>query len=68
MLVLIAGGGRTGSQLAALLVAQNHQVHLIEHRREILERLHRELPTEVIYEGKATDPQVLEAAGIQQAQ
>jgi len=68
MFVLIAGGGRTGSQLAALLVAQNHQVHLMEHRHEILERLHHELPTEAIYEGKATDPQVLEAAGIQHAQ
>jgi trk/ktr system potassium uptake protein len=68
MFVLIAGGGRTGSQLAALLVAQNHQVHLIEDRREILERLHHELPTEAIYEGKATDPQVLEAAGIAHAQ
>jgi len=68
MFVLIAGGGRTGSQLAALLVAQNHQVHLMEHRRDILERLHRELPTEAIYEGMATDPQVLETAGIQHAQ
>jgi trk system potassium uptake protein TrkA len=40
---------------------------LIEHRRHILARLHRELPTEVIYEGYPTDPQVLEQAGIQRA-
>lgn len=68
MFVLIAGGGRTGAQLAVLLTAQNHEVHLIEHRREILSRLHRELPTELIFEGYPTDPQLLEQAGIQRAQ
>jgi trk system potassium uptake protein TrkA len=68
MFVLIAGGGRTGAQLAILLVAQNHQVHLIEHRRDVLAGIHRELPTEVIYDGQATDLQVLEQAGIRQVQ
>jgi Trk K+ transport system NAD-binding subunit len=29
MFVLIAGGGRTGTQLAMLLVAQNYQVRII---------------------------------------
>jgi trk system potassium uptake protein TrkA len=67
MLVQIAGGGRTAAQLAALLVSQDHQVCLIEHRRDVLDQLHRELPTEVIYEGQATDPRVLEQAGIGQA-
>jgi trk system potassium uptake protein TrkA len=65
--VLIAGGGRTAAHLATLLVAQQHEVHLIEHRREVLTRLHHELPTEVIYEGNAIDPRVLEQAGIQRA-
>jgi trk system potassium uptake protein TrkA len=68
MFVLIAGGGRTAAQLAILLVRQNHHVRLIEHRHDVLARLHRELPTEVIYEGNVTDPQVLEQAGIQEAQ
>ena len=68
MFVLIAGGGRTGAQLASLLVAQNHSVRLIEHRAEVLYRIHRELPTEVIFEGDATQPSVLELAGVQQAQ
>lgn len=68
MFVLIAGGGRTGTQLAILLVAQNYQIRLIEHRPDVLARLHRELPTEVIYEGHATDPRVLEEAGIRRAQ
>jgi trk system potassium uptake protein TrkA len=67
MFVLIAGGGRTAAHLATLLVAQQHEVHLIEHRREVLTRLHHELPTEVIYEGNAIDPRVLEQAGIQRA-
>lgn len=68
MLVLITGGGRTGTQLANLLISQNYKVHVVEHRSEILTRIHRELPTEVIHEGNATDPQVLEQAGIRQAQ
>jgi len=68
MFVLIAGGGRTGAQLASLLVTQKHRVHLIEGRREVLARIHRELPTEVIYEGIATDFTMLEQAGIREAQ
>ena len=64
MFVLIAGGGPTGAQLAALLFAQEHQVRLIEDQREVLARIHRELPTEVIYEGSATDLRALEQAGI----
>ncbi len=67
MFVVIAGGGRTATYLATLLLTQNHQVRLIEHRQEVLARLHRELPTEVIYEGNAVDPPVLLQAGIRQA-
>jgi trk system potassium uptake protein TrkA len=68
MFVIIAGGGRTGAQLATFLVAQKHEVHLIEHRRDVLAHIHRELPTEVIYEGNATDPQTLELAGVERTQ
>ena len=32
MFVLIAGGGRTGAQLATFLVSQHHEVVVIEHR------------------------------------
>jgi trk system potassium uptake protein TrkA len=49
------------------LIEQNHQVRMIEHRRELLNLLHRELPTEVIYEGLATDPNVLKLAGLEKA-
>lgn len=67
MFVLIAGGGRTGTRLASLLLNQNYKVRLIEHRRELLTHLHLELPTEAIYEGNAVDPSVLESAGIREA-
>ncbi len=67
MFVIIAGGGGTGSHLAMLLLAQGHEVRLIESRPELLVYLHRELPTEMIYDGDPTDPEVLDAAGVQQA-
>ena len=68
MFVLIAGGGRTAAQLASLLLEERHEVHLIEHRRDVLAHLHQELPTESIHEGSAIDPQVLEHAGVRRAQ
>jgi len=68
MFVIIAGGGRTGTQLATFLIAQGHRVRVVEHRRDVLSRIHHELPTEVIYEGNATDPNVLRQAGICDAQ
>lgn len=67
MFVIVAGGGRTGTQLASLLLAQEHVVHLIENRPEILSRVHYEMPTEAIYEGSPTDPRILEQAGIRKA-
>jgi len=67
MFVLIAGGGRTGSRLASLLLEQNYKVRLIENRPDRLSLLHRELPTETIYEGHPVDPSVLEAAGAREA-
>ncbi len=67
MLVIIAGGGRTGSHLASLLISQGHEVRLVEARPETLLNLHRELPTEAIIEGEPTNPATLVAAGIQRA-
>lgn len=68
MFVLIVGGGRTGSHLASLLLDLGHEVRLVEHRPEILHTLHRELPTEVVFEGDGAEPQTLEAAGVKRAQ
>ena len=67
MFVMIAGGGRTGTQLASYLIGQGHRVRLVDHRREVLARIHHELPTETIFEGNPTDPEVLRQAGIRQA-
>jgi trk system potassium uptake protein TrkA len=68
MFVVIAGGGRTGTHLAKTLLQQNHEVHIIEDRRDILGRMHHELPTENIFEGNPVSPEILEDAGIQRAQ
>jgi trk system potassium uptake protein TrkA len=67
MYVLIVGGGRTGSHLASLLMADGYEVRVVERRQEVLQNLHQELPTEVIYEGDGTDPQVLEAVDVRRA-
>ena len=67
MKVVIVGGGRTGSHLASILLAQGHQVRLIENRLDTLANLHRELPTEVICVGATSDPATLEAAGVRTA-
>jgi trk system potassium uptake protein len=67
MFVVIAGGGRTGAQLANLLISQEHEVRVVENRKEVLERIHHELPTEAIIEGDPLEMPVLEQAGIQRA-
>lgn len=67
MYVLIVGGGPMASHLASLLHEQGYKVRLIEYHPKALANLHRELPSELIYEGDGTDPQVLEAAGVERA-
>ncbi len=67
MFVLISSGGRTGAQLASMLIAMDHEVRVIDNRVDVLSRIHRELPTEVIVEGDSMDLKVLEQAGIRQA-
>ena len=67
MYVIIASAGRTGAQLAQMLISMEHDVRVIENRPEVLSRIHRELPTEAIVEGDPLQVQVLEQAGIRQA-
>ena len=67
MFVIIVGGGKTGSQLAESLLFEGYEVKIIEPRSDVLERLARELPAEIILAGDGSAPSVLEAAGIQRA-
>lgn len=67
MYVLIVGGGRTGSHLASLLHRQGYEVRVVEHRPKALANLHREIPTELVFEGDGTDPHVLEAVQVDRA-
>ncbi len=67
MNVIIAGGGKVGEYLAAMLGTGGHQVRVIETQREHVARLERTLPNGVAMLGNATDPSALEAAGIRQA-
>lgn len=60
MFVVVIGGGRVGAQLTSSLLEQGHKVRVVESRHNVLTHLHRELPTEVIFEGNVTDPQVLD--------
>lgn len=68
MFVIIAGGGRTGAQLARYLLDEGHQIRIVEDRKDVLARIHKELPTEAIFIGNPLFPRVLEEAGIREAQ
>lgn len=68
MFVIIVGGGRTGAQLARTLLAEGHQIVLIEERPQIIERLYQELPENTVIQGDGSSPTVLEKAGIRQAE
>ncbi len=67
MFIIVVGGGKVGTYLASLLLSEGYQVKVIEMRDEEIPRLQRELPPEVVYHGNGTDPNVLEAAGIRNA-
>jgi trk system potassium uptake protein TrkA len=68
MSVIIVGGGKQGTYLASILLAEGYRVKVIEVRREEIPRLHADLRPEVVVPGNGTDPNLLEAAGIRQAE
>lgn len=68
MFVLIIGGGKVGSHLATLLIEEGHMVRIIDPRADVLTKLHRELPADVIHPGDGTEPSRLEQSGIRKAQ
>ena len=67
MYVLIIGGGRTASHLASELHQEGYEVRLVENRSNALAKLHREVPTELVFEGDGTEPRVLEAVEVSRA-
>ena len=67
MNVVIIGGGQVGAYIANLLLESKHHVMVIENREAVLEKIREELPMGNIVAGNGTDPNVLEAAGIQRA-
>lgn len=67
MFVLIVGGGKVGGHLAGLLLASGHQVRVIELRAIARDRLAHILPPETIIAGSGSDPALLEACGVRQA-
>jgi trk system potassium uptake protein TrkA len=62
--ILIAGGGKVGSNLARTLIRSGHEVTLVEQRAERYDQLEAELEHQVL-KGDATELFTLERAGIQ---
>lgn len=67
MLVIIAGGGRTGTYLAKMLLQQDHNIKVIESRPSVLISLHKELPTEAIIEGNPLNSLILDHSNLDKA-
>jgi trk system potassium uptake protein TrkA len=67
MYVIIVGGGQVGAYLASILLSGGYRVKIIEQRRELFERLQKNFKSEELFLGSGTDPNVLEAAGIRNA-
>lgn len=67
MFVIIVGGGKTGSNVAELLLKEKQRVVVVEHRPDIIERLRQELPPDCVVEGDGSLPSVLEQAGVSEA-
>ena len=67
MVVILVGGGKVGTHLAELLLAQGHRVKVVENQAAHIARLQQAFPAAVILEGNGDDPNVMESAGIRQA-
>jgi len=67
MFILIVGGGKVGSYLTRALLAQNHEVVVVEKQEKKARALEMLLETNVSVVGDGCDPEVLRQAGIERA-
>ncbi|MCL6570788.1 MAG: NAD-binding protein [Bacillus sp. (in: Bacteria)] len=67
MNVVIIGGGKAGSHIGNLLLENDISIKIIENREIHFEKLKKEFSEEKVIFGSGTDPNTLEAAGIESA-
>jgi trk system potassium uptake protein len=67
MKVIIIGGGHVGAYIAELLLKNNCSVKVIENREPVFAKLKNEIPADNILFGSGTDPDILESAGVAEA-
>ena len=66
MRIIVCGAGVTGYQLIKMLVANKHDVVVIDVNREVCEAVYAETGAMTIH-GSGTDVRILEKAGAKQA-
>src|SRR3984957_3401928 len=67
MFVLIVGGGKVGTYLARALLAQQHEVVVVEKEARKAQYMANILDVDVAVVGDGCDPMVLQQAGISRA-
>lgn len=67
MNIIIVGGGKVGSYLATLLGNRGNNVRIVESRKAVAQRLEEKLPEGSVVRGMGSSPDVLEEAGVLQA-
>ncbi|MGH7708108.1 MAG: potassium channel family protein [Vulcanimicrobiaceae bacterium] len=67
MFIIVVGGGKVGTYLASALLAQNHEVVVIEKEPRKVQYMSSILENDVALIGDGCDPLVLDQAGIERA-
>ena len=67
MNIIIVGGDKVGSYLATRLSNRGYNVRIVESRKAVAQRLEEKLPEGSVVRGMGSSPDVLEEAGVLQA-
>ena len=67
MFIVLAGGGKIGLHLIRALLAQDHEVALIERDLRVCEQVYNEFEEVQVIAGDGTNPELLLRAGIERA-